>query len=229
MEIIQKHLSNGQYLTQLIKKTMIFLHHTAGTTADSAWSWWNSTPARVGAAFIIDRDGKIWQCYDDAMWAYHINVPGDLDRLETESIGIEIVSAGILDKVGEEYFFYPAGRGNKLIHTHIPAEDVETLETEWRGEKYFHKYTKEQVKAVDELLRYLIEKFDIKVQPSLDDIYDHNQEVIDHALPGIWAHCTVREKTDIYPSKDLKAVLKAIADEYGIKAETKPKVNKPKP
>ena len=54
MDIVKKHLTNGQYLTTKDEKYSQFLHHTVSTNAMSAWRWWNSTPDRVGTPFIID-------------------------------------------------------------------------------------------------------------------------------------------------------------------------------
>ena len=67
MDLVKKHLTNGQYLTTQDEKFSQFLHHTVSTNAMSAWRWWNSTPDRVGTPYIIDRDGSIMECFPASM------------------------------------------------------------------------------------------------------------------------------------------------------------------
>src|SRR3972149_4662478 len=91
-----KRLNNLQYYPKANQKTMIFWHHTAGTTAQGAIDWWNQTPVAVGTAYLIDRDGTIFEVFDPKLWAYHLGVKNDDDYIEKNSIGIEIVAAGQL-------------------------------------------------------------------------------------------------------------------------------------
>ena len=107
MDLVKKHLSNGQYLTQEYEKKSQFLHHTVSTNAMSAWRWWNSTPERVGTPFIIDRDGSIIECFDPKMWAFHLGIVGDDNWHEKHSINIELTSAGPLYYHNKEFRFYP--------------------------------------------------------------------------------------------------------------------------
>ena len=44
-------------------KKSLFLHHTASSTANSSWSWWNNNKERVGTAYLIDRDGTVIECF----------------------------------------------------------------------------------------------------------------------------------------------------------------------
>lgn len=195
-KIIQKPLTNGQYQTQPVDKKMVFLHHTSGFTAESAISWWNQTPERIGVAYVIDRDGKIYQCFDDKYWASHLGIHGTI-ACDKFSVGIEIVSAGGLTKESDgNYYFYPFYPKDTKKHLINPEE---VIEFEWRGFKAFQKYTDLQLQSLGSLIKFLVKKYNIQI-PKIENWYDFNQEVINKVLPGIWSHTTVRkDKSDIVP------------------------------
>lgn len=213
MDIIKKHLTNGQYMVDVYSKKSIFLHHTAGTSAMGAWRWWNSTPDRVGTPFIIDRDGSIIECFDPSYWAYHLGVTNDDNFQEKYSINIEIVSAGQLRLESEEFRFYPLWP-NRTRYSVIPKDEVIEIKDGWRGYNYFQKYTMQQIKSLEWLLGKLYNDF-----PSLligseilpETFFEYNEEVLTKHLGGIWAHSTVRkDKSDIYPDKRIIRVLKTL-------------------
>ena len=197
---MKKYLTNGQYLTTKEEKRSLFLHHTISTNAMSAWRWWNSTPDRVGTAYMIDRDGSIIECFDPKMWAFHLGVRGDDNWHEKHSIGIELVSAGPLRLEDDEYRFYPLWP-NKLRYTVIPADEVHTFSKPWKGFKHWHKYTEDQIESVTWLIGRLALDFPgLGIDNDLMNIFEFNRSVLEDHKPGIWSHNTVREdKSDIYP------------------------------
>ena len=211
MEIIKKYLSNGQYLTHEYEKTSVFLHHTCGLTAEGAWAWWNETPERVGTPFIIDRNGKIIECFNPKIWAYHLGIRGDDNYHEKHSVSIELVSGGGLYLDNGEFRFYPL-YPNKLYYTVIPKKDVCELEKPWRGFKYYHKYSDEQIGALKELLLWILSEFpSIEIQNPLGDFWEYNPDVVDNHLKGVWSHSTVRpDKSDIFPYLPLIAMLEEV-------------------
>jgi N-acetyl-anhydromuramyl-L-alanine amidase AmpD len=211
MEIIKKHLTNGQYMTQEYVKDSIFLHHTAGLNAEGAWQWWNQTPERVGTPYIIDRDGKIIECFDPKMWAYHLGVNNDDNYHEMHSINVELVSGGQLYPENGQFKFYPL-YPNTQFFTIIPKDEVIELGEPWRGFKFYHKYTDLQIEALRELLIYLHGEFPtIKFQSDLTDFYELNPVVIAKHQAGLWSHSTVRaDKTDIIPYVPLLDMLNEV-------------------
>lgn len=205
MKIVKKHLDSSQYYPRQYEKKSIFLHHTAGTTAKGAWSWWNQTPARVGTAYIVDRDGTIWECFEPEAYGFHLGVKGDDNWQEKHSVGIELVSAGGVYKEGEEFIFYPLFP-NKSAITIIPKDEV--AECKWKGFDYFHKYTDAQIEATVELIEFLSKKFDIKIQEKIGDIFEFDQSVIDEHKSGLFTHNTVRkDKVDTFPQRELVEAL----------------------
>jgi N-acetyl-anhydromuramyl-L-alanine amidase AmpD len=212
MEIIKKHLTNGQYLTADYEKTSLFLHHTAGPTAEGAWNWWNETPERVGTPFIIDRNGKVVECFDPKYWAFHLGIVGDDNYHEMHSVNIELVSCGKLYKDTDNKFkFYPL-YPNKMYPQIIPDNEVYIFSEPWRDNLYYHKYTDAQIEALKELIPYIIKIFPtIKVLKPLGAFYEFNQDVVDKHLTGLWSHSTVRaNSSDIFPYPPLLEALETL-------------------
>lgn len=212
-------LKPNQFFDEIKDKISVFLHHTVGSSWEEAVTWWNQTSERVGTALGIERDGRVLQCYEINRWAYHLGVTTGTGKTTRESVGIELISWGYLfkekDGKGEDVFVaYPLFplKQRRVI---VPKDQVCELEKEWRGHKYWHKYTDAQIESTILLLRYLVDRFKIKVQTNLKNFWEYNEEVIKKDLPGIHAHSTVRkDKTDIFPQPEL---IEAIYKEFGTK------------
>lgn len=229
MEIIKAHLKNGQYLDRAYPKMAITLHHTVGTSAKSALEWWDQTPARIGAQYIIDRDGKIYEAFQPDMWAYHIGINGDQDWFEKHNIGIELVSMGGLHDVEGLSVFYPL-YPNKTKKVVVKDENVVKLKDDYRGYTLFHKYTDAQIQSLKELLEHLIKEFNITLQDEehFKDFWEYKHEVINKKMPGLWSHSTLRkDKSDIFPYKPLIDMLKAFYEDHKIKKVKDPEPKQP--
>jgi len=212
MEIVKKHLTNGQYMTSAYPKNSIFLHHTAGLNAEGAWQWWNQTPDRVGTPFIIDRNGVIVECFDPSIWAFHLGLTNDDNFHESHSVSIELVSGGQLYEEKGVFKFYPL-YPNINYYTLIPKEEVYTFNKPWRGHLYYHKYTDAQIKALTELIAYLVKLFPgITIPTPLGNFYEYNPAIVAEHSGGLWSHSTVRaDKTDIFPQESLIQALEDLA------------------
>src|SRR6188768_899662 len=74
-------------------------HHTAGSTAEGAIEALNNRG--LGAQYIIDRDGTIYQTFPEGMMARHMREPGSRYRTDDDAltagfgnenlIGVEVV------------------------------------------------------------------------------------------------------------------------------------------
>lgn len=221
MEIVKRYLNNLQYYPQVKNKIMIFWHHTAGTSADGAISWWNQTPEKVGTAYVIDRDGKIIETFEPNRWAYHLGVKGDDDVADKDSIGIELVAVGQLYKEGAEFVFYPLFP-SKVGRKVIPTNEVAILDTPWKGFKYYQKYTDKQIESLIWLTKKLQKDFNIPTQVDFKNFFEYNKDVITAGIhtPGIWSHTTVRQdKNDVVPYPEF---LKRVCDAFESTPEMKP-------
>lgn len=203
IKILPHPLLTNQFFNEKAYKKYIFLHHTAGASAQSAIEWWNSKPDRIATPFIIERDGAIYQNFDPALWSYALGVKGGT-FIEKAAIHIEIVSYGGLVKEGDEFF-----TSTPHSKTHINPAEVVPMIPSYRGFNYFQDYTDAQVASVLALVPYLLNLFpSIKVQPSIKDFW-LLRDLMDSkgimSLPsGIWSHTTVRrDKSDIIPQQNL--------------------------
>ena len=189
-------LHEDQYYHSREKKTHIFLHHTAGGSALSTIQWWNQTKDRVGTAFIIERDGTIYQVFESWQWAYALGVKGATD-LEKASIQIEICSWGGLTIKDNKYFNY-AGK-------EVRPENVVHAEGEYRGSKHFESYTGLQIVSLGNLLKHLKLEYSINIRP-IPKFWEYRDWKT--LLPGVWSHTTVRkDKQDIFPQAQLVDML----------------------
>jgi len=214
MDIIKKHLTNGQYLTTEDEKFSQFLHHTVSTNAMSAWRWWNSTPDRVGTPYIIDRDGSIMECFPASMWAFHLGIVGDDNWHEKHSVNIEIVSAGPLRYEDGKFIFYPLWP-NKIHFTVIPEKEIYSFKKPWKGHEHWHAYSEAQIDAIKWLIgRNALDFPSLGLDNDIDEIFEFNPKVVEDHIPGIWTHNTVREnKSDPFPYPPLIKALKEVQSE----------------
>lgn len=216
MKVIQTPLSTSQYFPEPQKKTQIVLHHTVSNplSAQGDVDYWMSDKARIATYCIIALDGTINRCFPSNAWAHHLGVKmGDIkalgfkdflhrnEVLNRNSIGIEIDCWGGVTKSGSNYI---NAYGKPISKT------LEVIECNWRGYKYFQKYSEAQIKTLEELLpefmkRYSIPNFGIK-----DGNFDVRRDAL-AGTPGIYSHSSYREdKSDLYPDQRIVEMLNSL-------------------
>lgn len=202
-----------QYIKKETPKTQIFLHFTAGgPNAKNVIGGWNADETTVSTAYVIDRNtGEIFECFDPKYWSFHLGIKNTNGRLDKTSIGLEICSYGPLKNTNGKYYAWP-----KDWKTEISETSVYKLTKPFRGYNFFESFTDAQLSNVEKLLKILIKKNNIKVQPSFDETwFEYNQTLIDKTLPGIWTHTNVRkDKSDVYPDKRILDMLNRLGKEF---------------
>lgn len=194
-------LAANQYVQQAQKKTHIVIHHTAGGNAAGTINWWVTDPKKIATAYVIDRDGTILECFDPRHWASHLGVKG-FPGLEKSSIGIELAAWGGVTKAPADDPKGKYKKGDFISYTKTKVPALEVVQADWRGQKFFHKYTDAQIQALKSLLVYLMEKFGIAFQPDRKDFWQYRGAK--DLPPGVWSHTTVRtDKEDIFPQPEL--------------------------
>lgn len=197
-------LPETEYFHGEHSKSLIVLHHTVGGSARSTFDWWKKDPKRIGTAYLVERDGTVFEVFPPEYWASHVAAKDEqgnwLRSLERHSIGIEICSEGALKKIalapedgtGEPWGYF-AFDGRKRIH----ADSVWQPAGPWRGQCYFAAYTPAQFAATAELVRMLCEKFRIpQIAPA-----DHlNYKPEYYRFSGVLGHAHLRpDKSDPSP------------------------------
>lgn len=203
MEIIKQHLKRGQFFDEDCKKQNIVYHHTVSSTAGSALTWWDMTPVVVATAFLIGKDGAIFEAFPPGKWAHALGLRNRRNvALNKRAIQIELVNEGPLIEVPG----YTSPRWNfGPTKPHGSPYRGEVIATKpWRGFSLWAAYTEEQYRSLSWLTRKLCDEFNI--QPTMC-----TQDVCNLSVPdrfGIYTHAQVRaDKSDLHPGFDWKKII----------------------
>ena len=135
----------------------IVVHYTAGPSVSSAVNTFKDPSVKASAHVVVDYDGAITQLIPFNKIGWHAGESTWLDRtdLNNYSIGIEIVNAGRLEKSGS---VWRSWFGKKY-------EEDDVVQAVHRNEDHatwWHVYTEQQITAVYELCRQLMNTYNIK-------------------------------------------------------------------
>lgn len=208
-QIISSPVDESQYYHDIYPKKQIIGHHTVsgpGISGDIAW--WNKFKDHVCTPYIIDRDGGIHQCFNENYWAYALGLKSHLllqagselgkTQIEKAAIHIELDSWGGLIKRGEHFY---NGYGKRVT---APVVDYGN---DYRGFRYFEKYTDKQITAFGELLCYLSEEHGIPVGYS-NEMFQVSSKAL-KGERGLFSHCSFRpDKSDMHPQPELLEMLR---------------------
>lgn len=202
-----------QYFPQGDPKSLIVLHHTVGGSARSTLKWWNDTAERIGTAYIVERDGTVYEVFPPEGWAWHIGV-GDA-ALEKRSIGIELASEGALavrqDGEGEWWAFGANARLGKVIPLQ-QAGRILKLSQSWRGFRWFDAYEPAQVAATVALVVSLCDRFGIpRTMPTPAECRGNADLERWRSFRGVLHHALLRhDKSDLHPVFDFERLAAAL-------------------
>lgn len=187
MDIKKIHLPTDEYYPTKTDKKTIILHHTAGShRADWTVATWDrdktkgGKPLRVATQYVIggkstkdgnrDWDGVIVEALPVEMWAHHLGTKNSNNTLlNQQSIGIEICNYGPLTKSSNgEYFTY--------VNSRVPEEDVIDLGKNWRGYRYYQKYTDAQIEAVKFLIEKYSKEYGIDIKKGMVELFEKKKK-----------------------------------------------------
>lgn len=218
-KIKQIPLKSTEYFPEVVTKSQIVLHHTAGNaSAVSVINDWNTDDrGRIATCIVVSgpgavgsHDGEIVQAFSSKHWAYHLGIKKDVFlanglpalNLDKTSIGIEICNWGQLEKKGTKFFNY--------VNREVPADQVTTLDTAFKGYKYYHKYSDAQIASVKELLIYWKQTHNIDLTFDYDRMFTVNKKALS-GENGLFTHNSYRkDKVDIYPCPRMIEMLKTL-------------------
>ena len=204
----------NQYYQTLHTKKQIVFHHTVspvGVSGDVAW--WRQTASRIATCGIIAHDGTFYQCFSSKYWAHHLGVkqtvfkkyglPAINTKLNQESIGVEIDSAGGLTKRNGKWY--------TAFGTIMPENRIQHYPNGYRGYFAYEKYTDAQIETFRKLLIYWKENSYKNIDYSYnDDIWDVTKRAL-RGQNGIFTHTSYRsDKSDSHPQSELINMLKTI-------------------
>lgn len=199
-KIIQVNLPESQYFKEETAKKQICLHHTvSGPDGRRVFEGWASTPERIATALVVSADGTIFQGFNSKYWAHHLGLKASNNTaLNKLSIGIEVCNWGALTFTNGKYM--------SAFNREVPAAEVIDYGKDWRGARYFHRYTAAQLESTRQLVVFLCNRYSIPLDYN-EDIFDINQRAL-KGEPGIFTHVSYRtDKSDMQPQPELKAML----------------------
>ncbi|KRR21722.1 N-acetylmuramoyl-L-alanine amidase [Bradyrhizobium retamae] len=169
----------------------IVIHDTAsGLKEDGDVSWLTNRASKVSAHVVVSREGKITQLVPFNVVAWHAGQSSWKGKkfLNAFAVGIEIDNPGKMEKVAEGVY------RNSIVTIDTnknPKLKVEYAKTKAHGAGYWLAYSDEQIAAVEELCRALVDAFNI-------------EDIVTHWMisPG--------RKIDTNPLYPLEALRKAV-------------------
>jgi hypothetical protein len=215
-------LDQSEYLIGQDTPEYIFIHHTAGwhNPYKTISNWDNDERGRIGTQYVIGGqsikgndnqfDGQIVKCMEDGGWAYHLGKVKSF-HMHKNSIGIEVNNFGYLKRTPEGFKTW-AGQV-------VKDTQVYDLGYEWRGHRYWHNYSDNQIESLEMLIKYLSEKYSIDLSKGLKEwisenpetSFDFKEDAYYGKVKGLLSHSNVRsDKTDMYPHAKLIKMIKSL-------------------
>lgn len=213
------HLPEGEYIKKETPKKWIMIHHTAGrhNPYKCIDHWARDNRGRVGTNYVIggvssdgkdkQYDGKILRAIDDEYFGWHIG-RGGAYIIKEQSISIEICSAGGLKKKDGKWYTW--------FGEVVDKSQVCVLSKKFRGYQAFQKYTPEQLKSLEALLKYLSKKHDINLKNGMHELmkkgvnaFEWNRDICEAKIKGLINHTNIRkDKSDTFPQPELITMIK---------------------
>lgn len=202
----------SEYIGNKTKKTGICIHHTVGGSAESTFNYWASDKSRIGTAFIIERDGRIFEVFDPECWAFQFGLQSSAGwnnderySFEARFIGIEIASEGALIESGGNLYCF----GKVSTRTIKKRNEAFDYGSNFRGYRYFDKYEPAQIDSLIGLVKELCDKYKIEKNVPQDKLAYYGKKL--KGFNGIIGHTMVRmDKSD--PAPDLNMWTKIVTE-----------------
>jgi hypothetical protein len=101
---------------------------------------WNLNADRVGAPWLVDRDGTIYQTFNDSAWIFHLGLKGVKGLYDKQSVAIEFANEGPLELDGDKLYAF-------CMNTPNTRYTGESINFDCRGFSYFAQMDEAQVDA----------------------------------------------------------------------------------
>tara|TARA_Y100000356_G_scaffold130161_1_gene132099 strand:+ start:1249 stop:4905 length:3657 start_codon:yes stop_codon:yes gene_type:complete len=215
-------------ITQIYKleetpKTQIYLHHTVSSQdIKTVIDVWSSRTDQVATQYVTNNNGEVEQVFPDENWANQLGIDASdfkavgvkYQNLNRTALGIELCSYGPLNKIGDKYFtiYNKEFTGEVARPVGFTGEEIDN----YKGYKYFEKYSDAQINNVKSIIQGWMQKYNIKFNYNYNVLFPRVIRDFKPALKGdkgIYTHNSVRsDKSDIFPQKELIEMLKSLSE-----------------
>lgn len=149
---------------------------------------WNNVKEKQGVAYIIDRDGTVFNTFDDSRWSYHLNLPTNQTSYDKQSVGISLANELNLIKDNGRFFAFDfAHNTNEYLG--------KVIQQSFRGYDYWAKLDESQIDSLIELTLQVADKY--KIKPKFYSGADWNPKAWEQAT--ILTHATVNKSALDFP------------------------------
>lgn len=163
----------------------------------------NSTHYTIGGFSKNDTkwDGKVIRNFEEKFWSYHSPFLNTTKRLNQSIISIELCNLGPLLNIGGSFYT----RDGQLV------DESEVVELDFRGYKFWHKYTDKQIESLRKLLTYLVKKWDIDTSKSEIDFNWFEYHKKWESPVGLRTDSQISyEKIGIFPQDEIIQILSSL-------------------
>lgn len=227
LEIQRAYLDTDEFVRDygIVKPVNLVWHHTAGwhNPINTISSWNRDKRGRVATQWCIGGpsikgdtkwDGVVVECFPDGYLGWHMGKVGSFEKMSKLAVGIEINNFGYLYERDGKFYAYPArskGQWRSDYHKYeVPADQVCDLGYEFRGYRYWHKYSPKQIDALIKLTEHIM-----KIYPGIDasqgipellktqspaEAFGFQNDAYYGKVCGLWSHTSARkDKFDVSP------------------------------
>jgi hypothetical protein len=232
LKIDRAYLDSDEYVRDYgkIEPINLVIHHTAGwnNPYNTINSWNRDSRGRVATQYVLggtsikkgkygdDKyNGVVVECFPDNYLGWHMGKVGSFEKMSKLAVGIEINNFGYAEKKGEKFYNY--------VDVEVPKEMVCDLGYEFRGHRYWHDYTDEQIESLGKLIQHIHKIYPkinlangipkrLKNGMSPREAFEFNADAYYGKELGVWSHTSARkDKFDVYPHPKLVELLKSLA------------------
>lgn len=207
-----KNNDSSFYYQEKNTKTQIVLHYTAGYLKSDVAAL-SKPNYHVSTPFIIARNGKILNLWSSAYWSYHLGsgAIGGNTNGSKRTIAIEVSNIGFLKRIDDKLVTV---YNDNDVYCHVKDTQFYTkLDSPYRGELYYAKFTRKQYESIKILLRYLTAQYNISKtflpENKRYDVVSKNELI---NFNGIVSHVNYRSsgKWDIGPAFNWEEIMSGL-------------------
>lgn len=193
-------------------KDQIVIHYTIGYLPGDVGTL-TTHDDHVSVAFLIGRNGKIYNLFPSVAWSYHLgkNAVGGNEVNSKRSIGIELSNIGPLVLRNNDLMTSYKDKNGNYSDVYCSLNDTALyVKQTYRDFDYYATFTPLQYKSLVTLLRYLTDRYKIPREfIAVPQRYETLQTV--PAFKGIVTHVNYRlDKKDIGPTFDWDTVINGV-------------------